>query len=75
MALKFASGYAVQACADPHADGQKTKSMIALPGWNAGADDYLVKALRFDELLARIRALSGGRCLPPARSAAFCDLN
>jgi len=43
-------------------------------GLDAGADDYLVKPFAFDELLAASARCSGGRCLPPARSAAFCDL-
>ena len=33
------------------------KSPTGWPGWMSGADDYLVKPIALDELLARIRAL------------------
>jgi DNA-binding response OmpR family regulator len=33
-------------------------------GLDAGADDYLAKPFRFDELLARVRARLGGRLAP-----------
>ena len=41
-------------------------------GLDAGADDYLTKPFQFGELLARIRALTRRRALPPLDESVEC---